>query len=209
MRNRGACAEREFDPNSRAVRTARPWLRTPLCDENCALRLASGEIGAAVKGGPGTAGPRLHARYLVKAHHRRRPWHGSGAPLIEEQQAHQAREGQAAGFCGSARTKLPALGRRGTCLGSRAGNYKHSSVASSCNERVFSAWKHIMGDKRTRLGSKWHREEVSIYTGSRVLKKFKSDMYADYNCDSAVASGSDDSDADWPGHGPAPKPQAG
>ena len=67
-------------------------------------------------------------------------------------------------------------------------------VASSCNERVFSAWKNIMGDKRTRLGSKRQREEVSIYTNSRVLKKCKSDMYAEY--DSAVASGSDDSDAD-------------
>jgi len=67
-------------------------------------------------------------------------------------------------------------------------------VASSCNERVFSAWKHIMGDKRTRLSSKRQREEVSIYTNSRVLKKFKCDMYADY--DSAVASGSDDSDPD-------------
>ena len=54
-----------------------------------------------------------------------------------------------------------------------------------------------MNDKRTRLGSKHQREEVGIYTNtcSRVLKKFKSDiMYADY--DSAVASGSDDSDAD-------------
>ena len=49
-------------------------------------------------------------------------------------------------------------------------------VASSCNERVFSAWKHIMGDKRTRLGSKRQREEVSIYTNSRVLKKFKSEQ---------------------------------
>ena len=67
-------------------------------------------------------------------------------------------------------------------------------VASSCNERVFSAWKNIMGDKRTRLGSKRQREEVSIYTNSRVLKKYKSDMYAEY--DSAVASGSDDSDAE-------------
>ena len=69
-------------------------------------------------------------------------------------------------------------------------------VASSFNERVFSAWKSIMGDKRTRLGSKRQREEVSIYTNSSVymLKKYKSDMYAEY--DSAVASGSDDSDAD-------------
>ena len=30
-------------------------------------------------------------------------------------------------------------------------------VASSCNERGFSAWNHIMGDKRTRLGSKRQR----------------------------------------------------
>jgi len=67
-------------------------------------------------------------------------------------------------------------------------------VASSCNERVFSAWKLIMGDKRTSLGSKRQREQVSIYTNSRVLKKYKSDLYADY--DSAVASGSDDSDSD-------------
>ena len=68
-------------------------------------------------------------------------------------------------------------------------------VASSCNERVFSAWKNILGDivKRTRLGSNRQREEVSIYTNSRVSKKYKSDMYEEY--DSAVASGSDDSDA--------------
>ena len=60
-----------------------------------------------------------------------------------------------------------------------------------------------MGDKRTRLGSKRQREEVSIYTNSRVLKKFESDMYADNY--SAVASGTDDSDADWPVNSPAPK----
>ena len=49
-------------------------------------------------------------------------------------------------------------------------------VASSCNERVFSARKNIMGDKRTRIGSKRQRGEVSIYTNSRVLKKFESDI---------------------------------
>ena len=53
-----------------------------------------------------------------------------------------------------------------------------------------------MGDKRTRLGSKRQREQVSIYTNSRVLKKFKADLHADY--DSAVASGSNDSDSDGP-----------
>ena len=50
-----------------------------------------------------------------------------------------------------------------------------------------------MGAKRTCLGSKSQREEVSIYMNSRVLKKYKSDMYTEY--DSAVASGSDGSDA--------------
>ena len=46
----------------------------------------------------------------------------------------------------------------------------------------------------TPLGSKRQREQVGIYTNSRVLKKYKSDLYAD--CDSAVTSGSDDSDSD-------------
>ena len=75
-------------------------------------------------------------------------------------------------------------------------------VASSCNEPVFSAWKHIMGDRRTRLGTKWQRDEVGIYKNSRVLtlEKFESliddIVYADYMYNSAVASGSDDSDAD-------------
>ena len=71
-------------------------------------------------------------------------------------------------------------------------------VASSCNARVSSAWKHniIMGDKRTRLGSKRQREQISIYTHSRVLKKFKGDPHADY--EPAVAAGSDDSESDGP-----------
>ena len=69
--------------------------------------------------------------------------------------------------------------------------------------RVFSAWKNIMGDKRTRLGSTMgsarQRKGVSIYTNSRVLKKYKSDnMYTYAEYDSAAASGSDDPDADWP-----------
>ena len=69
-------------------------------------------------------------------------------------------------------------------------------VASSCNERLltFSAWKLIIGGKRTRLGSKRQREQVSTYTNSSMLKKYNSDVYADYG--SAVASGSDDSDSD-------------
>ena len=47
-------------------------------------------------------------------------------------------------------------------------------AASSCSERAFSAWKNIMCNKRTRLGSKRQREEVSMYTNSRVLNKCKS-----------------------------------
>lgn len=59
-------------------------------------------------------------------------------------------------------------------------------VASSCNERIFSAWKHIMGERRTNMGKQRQLDEVSIYTNKRVMKKFMAEMYADY--DSAVSS---------------------
>lgn len=52
-------------------------------------------------------------------------------------------------------------------------------VASSCNERVFSGWKHIMGDRRTKMSKKRQLDEVYIYTNHRVLKKFKGDAAAE------------------------------
>lgn len=69
----------------------------------------------------------------------------------------------------------------------------------SYNERVLSIRKHILGDKRTRLRCKRQREQVSIYTNSRVLKESKKKLYTDYG--PVVASGSDDSDSDQ-GAGP-------
>ena len=48
-----------------------------------------------------------------------------------------------------------------------------AGVASSANERAFSGWKHILGDKRTRLGKKRQREEMYIYANSRMCKNAK------------------------------------
>ena len=65
-----------------------------------------------------------------------------------------------------------------------------AGVASSANERVFSGWKHILGDRRTRLGKKRQREEMYIYANSRMCKNAKKgektfaaecDEYAEYS----------------------------
>ena len=45
--------------------------------------------------------------------------------------------------------------------------------------RIFSAWKHIMGERRTRMGKKRQFDEVSIYTNKCIMKKFKIENYAD------------------------------
>lgn len=66
--------------------------------------------------------------------------------------------------------------------------------ASSCNERIFSAWKHIMGERRNNMGKDRQLDEVSIYTNKRVMKKFKLEMYADY--DSAVESSEEEDSVD-------------
>ena len=46
--------------------------------------------------------------------------------------------------------------------------------------RTFSAWTHIMGERRTWVGKKRQVDEVSIYTNKRVLKKFKAEHHAEY-----------------------------
>lgn len=66
--------------------------------------------------------------------------------------------------------------------------------SSSCNERIFSAWKHIMGERRNNMGKDRQLDEVSIYTNKRVMKKFKLEMYADY--DSAVESSEEEDSVD-------------
>ena len=55
---------------------------------------------------------------------------------------------------------------------------------------IFSAWKHIMGERRTRTGKTGHLDDVimSIYTNKRVMKKFKAEHHSDY--DSAIGSSS-------------------
>ena len=60
--------------------------------------------------------------------------------------------------------------------------------------RIFSAWKHNMGERRSRMGKKRKLDEVSIYTIKRIMKKFKTENYADY--DSAVDSDSSSDDCD-------------
>ena len=42
-------------------------------------------------------------------------------------------------------------------------------VSSSINERIFSHWKNIMGNHRTRLGRKRQRDQVFVYSNERVL----------------------------------------
>jgi hypothetical protein len=65
-----------------------------------------------------------------------------------------------------------------------------AGVASSANERVFSGWKHIIGDKRTRLGKKRQRDEMYIFANSRMCKNAKKgdktwaaecDQYVEYS----------------------------
>ena len=48
-----------------------------------------------------------------------------------------------------------------------------AGVANSANERVFSGWTHILGDKRRRLGKKRQRDEMYIYANSRMCKNAK------------------------------------
>ena len=52
-------------------------------------------------------------------------------------------------------------------------------VASSVNERVFSHWRNILGQHRTRTGKKRQREEVFVYSNNRVLKLTSTQQFAD------------------------------
>ena len=63
-------------------------------------------------------------------------------------------------------------------------------ISSSVNERVFSGWKHIMGEKRTRMGKKRQLKQVCVYTNRRVMKRYKTDLFV--KCDSAVETSSDE-----------------
>ena len=66
-----------------------------------------------------------------------------------------------------------ALLAQGTKSSRMAHRFLHAGVASSANECVFSGWKHILGDKRTRLGKKRQRDEMYIYANSRMCKNAK------------------------------------
>lgn len=64
------------------------------------------------------------------------------------------------------------------------------AVASSCNERVFSSWHHILGNRRTKTGKKRQLDAVSVYSNERVIKKIREVHHAAY--DSSSESSDDD-----------------
>lgn len=84
-------------------------------------------------------------------------------------------------------------------------------VASSINERIFSNWKHILGDKRTQMGKKRQLAQVTvpltvyspcdtllwqvnIYVNERVMKRSKHQRHMDV--DSSSESGSEEEECD-------------
>lgn len=72
-------------------------------------------------------------------------------------------------------------------------------VSSSCNERVFSGWGHILGKRRTRMRAQRQKKQIYVYTNQRVLKTYKRDLAA--ACDSASddsSEGTESEDDDIP-----------
>ena len=80
--------------------------------------------------------------------------------------------------------KLRQLCQRGLKIG----------IASSCNERIFSHWDHILGKRRTRTGVKRQLDVVNVYSNERVLKEVKSQHFQD--CDSSESVSSEESQSE-------------
>ena len=64
------------------------------------------------------------------------------------------------------------------------------AVTATSNERFFSSWKHVIGDKRTRMRVRRQTQCVRWYVNKRVLDKMKQKDWKEpaYESDSEAES---------------------